>query len=125
VFKKAGIVLAVSAAGLLAVSPLAFAGDYSDNDGGHGHHSKHHGGDDNDGDHDGDHGDHDGDDDNDNGGNRTHLQSGLVNLQDVGVQVPVQACNNSILTGALGILSLGTSNSDSHDGKCGQKNDND
>jgi hypothetical protein len=97
VFKKAGIVLAVSAAGLLAVSPLAFAGDYG--------------------------GDHDGDDD--NGGNRTHVQSGLVNLQDVGVQVPVQACNNSILTGALGILSLGTSNSDSHDGKCGQKNDSD
>lgn len=120
-FKKAGIVLAVSAAGLLAVSPLAFAGDYND-DGGHGHHGKHHGGDD--GDDDGGHGgDHDGD--HDNGGNRTHLQSGLVNLQDVGVQVPVQACNNSILTGALGILSLGTSNSDSHDGKCGQKNDND
>ena len=112
-FKKAGIVLAVSAAGLLAVSPLAFAGDYSDHDGGHGHH-KHHGGDD---------GDHGGDDD--NGGNRTHVQSGLVNLQDVGVQVPVQACNNSILSGALGILSLGTSNSDSHDGKCGQKNHGD
>jgi hypothetical protein len=126
VFKKAGIVLAVSAAGLLAVSPLAFAGDYSGDDGGHGHHGKHHGGGDHDGDH-GDHGgrgDHDGDDD-DNGGDRTHLQSGLVNLQDVGVQVPVQACNNSILSGALGILSLGTSNSDSHDGKCGQKNDND
>lgn len=120
-FKKAGIVLAVSAAGLLAVSPLAFAGDYSDKDGGHGHHSKHHGDDgDDDGDHDGGHG---GDDD--NGGDRTHVQSGLVNLQDVGVQVPVQACNNSILTGALGILSLGTSNSDSHDGKCGQKNDDD
>ena len=135
-FKKAGIVLAVSAAGLLAVSPLAFAGDYSDKDGGHGHHSKHHGDDgDDDGDHDGGHGgddgdhggghrDHDGNDD-DNGGNSTHLQSGLVNLQDVGVQVPVQACNNSILTGALGILSLGTSNSDSHDGKCGQSNKND
>lgn len=120
-FKKAGIVLAVSAAGLLAVSPLAFAGDYSGDDGGHGHH-RHHGGDDGDRGHHG--GDHDGNDD-DNGGNRTHLQSGLVNLQNIGVQVPVQACNNSILSGALGILSLGTSNSDSHDGKCRQGNHND
>jgi hypothetical protein len=136
VFKKAAIVLAVSAAGLLAVSPLAFAGDYS-GDGGHGHHGHH--GHDHDGDHDdhdGDHGDHDGDhdghghghgrghdEDSDyDGGSRTHVQSGLVNLQDVGVQVPVQACNNSILTGVLGILSLGQHSSDSHDGKCSQRN---
>ena len=35
--KKAGIVVATVAAGLLAVSPLAFAGDYNDN-----HHSSHH-----------------------------------------------------------------------------------
>jgi len=135
VFKKAAIVLAVSAAGLLAVSPLAFAGDYS-GDGGHGHHSHkgHDGGDhdgDDDDDNDGDHGDHDGhgrghDDDSDyDGGRSTHVQSGLVNLQDVGVQVPVQACNNSILSGALGILSFGQHSSDSHDGKCGQSNSND
>ena len=35
-FKKAGIVVAASAAALLAVSPLAFAGDKGDGDG-HGH----------------------------------------------------------------------------------------
>ena len=132
-FKKAAIVLAVSAAGLLAVSPLAFAGDYS-GDGGHGHHSHkgHDGGHDGDNDdNDGDHGDHDGhgrghnDDSDYDGGRSTHLQSGLVNLQDVGVQVPVQACNNSILTGVLGILSFGQHSSDSHDGKCGQSNSKD
>jgi len=132
VFKKAAIVLAVSAAGLLAVSPLAFAGDYS-GDGGHGHHShKGHDGGDHDGndddDNDGDHGDHGrghNDDSDYDGGRSTHLQSGLVNLQDVGVQVPVQACNNSILTGVLGILSFGQHSSDSHDGKCGQSNSKD
>lgn len=93
--KKAGIVVAAAAAGLLALSPLAFA-----DEGGHHHH-------------------HD-------GGNSVHLQrGGLVNVQDVGVQVPVQACNNSILGGVLGILSSGQSNSDSHDGKCHQDNSND
>lgn len=35
--KKAGIVVAASAAALLAVSPLAFAGDKGDWDGDHGH----------------------------------------------------------------------------------------
>ena len=35
--KKAGIVVAAVAAGLLAVSPLAFAGDYSDNHSHKGH----------------------------------------------------------------------------------------
>ena len=123
-FKKAGIVLAVSAAGLLVASPLAFAGDYGDDDGGHGHHghSRDHdgGGDDDNGD---DNGDHNGGDD--NGGNSVHVQKGLINLQDVGVQAPIQACNNSLLSGVLGILSVGQSNEDSHDGKCGQSNSSD
>ena len=115
-FKKAGIVLAVTAAGLLVASPLAFAGDYGDDDGGHGHHGHSR--------------DHDGDDDDDNGGdddggNSVHVQKGLVNLQNVGVQAPIQACNNSLLSGTLGILSLGQSNEDSHDGKCGQSNSGD
>ena len=35
--KKAGIVVATAAAGLLAVSPLAFAGDQTDNDRHQGH----------------------------------------------------------------------------------------
>ena len=39
--KKAGIVVAAAAVGLLAVSPLAFAGDKGDP--GHGHHKSGHG----------------------------------------------------------------------------------
>jgi hypothetical protein len=92
VFIKAGIVVATAAAGILAVSPLAFASE------GHHHH-------------------HDSD--------RADVQAGLVNLQHIGVQVPVQLCNNSILEGALGILSSGQHNSDSHDGKCKQRNSDD
>ena len=90
---KAGIVVATAAAGILAVSPMAFASD--------GHH----------------HGHHDGD--------RADVQSGLVNLQHIGAQVPVQLCNNSIAEGALGILSSGQHNDDSHDGKCKQRNSDD
>jgi hypothetical protein len=87
VLKKAGIVVAVAAAGLLAVSPLAFA------DGG--------------------------------GGilDGAHGQLGLVNVQDSAVQVPIQACNNSVIEGVLGILSKGQENSDSHDGDCHQDNE--
>ncbi|WP_028938774.1 hypothetical protein [Pseudonocardia spinosispora] len=108
-FKKAGIVVAAATAGMLALSPLAFAGDYDGDSGDHGH-SRHHGGHDRDRDRDGD---------------RVNAQSGLVNLQNVGVQAPVQLCNNSILGGVLGILSSGQSNSDRHDGKCGQSNSSD
>jgi hypothetical protein len=88
VLKKAGIVVAAAAAGLLAVSPLAFADD--------GHH----------------------------GGilDGAHGQLGLVNVQDSAVQVPIQACNNSVIEGVLGILSKGQKNSDSHDGDCHQDN---
>jgi hypothetical protein len=65
-----------------------------------------------------DHGHHDG-----HGiADSAHIQGGLINIQDVGVQIPIQACNNSILEGVLGILSSGQRNSDSHDGKCGQRN---
>jgi hypothetical protein len=84
VLKKAGIVVAAAAAGLLAVSPLAFA------------------------------------DDGLLGG--AHGQLGLVNVQDSAVQVPVQACNNSVIEGTLGILAGHQKNSDSHDGDCHQKN---
>jgi hypothetical protein len=45
-----------------------------------------------------------------------------VNVQDSAVQVPIQACNNSVIEGALGILAKGQKNSDSHDGDCKQKN---
>jgi hypothetical protein len=100
VLKKAGIVVATAAAGLLAVSPLAFAGDKDD--------------------HDRDHRDHDGhkkvkiedvnkvDDSN----------NGLINVSDNNVAVPVNVCDNNVsvlsvlpvqesivsLTGALGLL---------------------
>ncbi|MDN5749102.1 MAG: hypothetical protein L0H64_11390 [Pseudonocardia sp.] len=101
--KKAGIVVAAAAAGLLAVSPLAFAGDT-----GHDHHG-----------HDGDNTVNSVNDDSEN--------SGLVNVADNEVNVPVQACNNDVpvnvlgiqvtdvqadLTGALGLLSDDTSASD-------------
>ena len=41
VLKKAGIVVATVAAGLLAVSPLAFAGDYKGDDNKKSHHKSH------------------------------------------------------------------------------------
>ena len=77
--KKAGIIVAAAAAGLLAVSPLAFAGDKGDYD----HHS---------------HGDtavNSVEDDGDN--------SGLVNVADNEVNVPVQACNNDVPVNVLGV----------------------
>ena len=83
--KKAGIVVAAAAAGLLAVSPLAFADGGGILDGAHG-------------------------------------QLGLVNVQDSAVQVPIQACNNSVIEGVLGVLSKHQENSDSHDGDCHQDN---
>jgi hypothetical protein len=108
VLKKAGIVVATAAAGLLALSPLAFAGDYNNGDSG-GHH-------------------HHGDSDNDHNSSASchqdnsakdkthgiHGQAGLVNVQDTVVQVPIQACNNSVLEGVLGILTKNQKNSDDH-----------
>jgi hypothetical protein len=110
VLKKAGIVLAAATAGVLALSPLAFAGDYDGDSGHHGHH----------------HSDSD-DNDNDNSGASCHQdnswkdkahgihgQGGLVNIQDTTVQVPIQACNNSVIEGVLGILAKNQKNSDDH-----------
>ena len=34
-----------------------------------------------------------------------HRQFGALNVQDSAVQIPIQACNNSVLEGVLGILS--------------------
>ena len=56
---------------------------------------------------------------------RINAQRGLVNLQNVGVNVPVQLCNNSILSGVLGILASGQRNRDRHDGKCSLDNGRD
>jgi len=119
VLKKAGIVLAAATAGVLALSPLAFAGDYSNGDNGdhHGHHHDNGDDDDNGGDH--------GDDHDNNAAcyqknkakddaDGVHAQGGLVNIQDVAVQVPIQACNNSVIEGVLGILAHDQKNSDDH-----------
>jgi hypothetical protein len=92
---KAGVVIGTAVVGVLAVSPFAFAHD-SD----HGHHGRGHG-----------HG---------HGGG-----GGLINVSDIGVQVPVQLCNNSIIEGTLGILARNQSNDDSHDGDCRQGNRDD
>ncbi|MFP5023069.1 hypothetical protein [Pseudonocardia phyllosphaerae] len=78
--KKAGIVVAASAASLLAVSPLAFAGD-----GGHDHHG--------------------------HGGNSV-VQKGNIDKSAKGiiagangnnVNVPIQACNNTVPVNVLGV----------------------
>ena len=75
--KKAGIIVAAAAAGLLAVSPLAFAGDKGDYD------------------RDGDTAVNSVEDDGDN--------TGLVNVADNEVNVPVQACNNDVPVNVLGV----------------------
>ena len=93
--KKAGIIAATATAGLLAVSPLAFAGEA-----GHGHGGHHHGG-------------------ADQVNSNKEIHQGLVNVSDNNINVPVTACGNDLpinvlgvqvsdvtadLTGALGIL---------------------
>jgi hypothetical protein len=97
VLKKAGIVVATAAAGLLAVSPLAFAGDYSsDND--HHHHS----------DHDNHHHRHGGSCFQDNSARQEGGRRGGGGIIDVSrnvVQVPIQACNNNVVNNVVvGIL---------------------
>ena len=83
--KKAGIVVATAAAGLLAVSPLAFAGDKDDHDGhGHGH---------------GHHGKTEVEDVNSIDGSN----SGLINVAGNNVAVPINACDNQIPVNVLGV----------------------
>jgi hypothetical protein len=109
VLKKAGIVVAAAAAGLLAVSPLAFAGDKDDHNG-HGHHGK----------------------------NKVEdvnavdqSNEGLINVAGNNIAVPVNVCDNQVpinvlgvqvplndtsviadLTGALGLGLLGNADTD-------------
>ncbi|HEY2204324.1 MAG TPA: hypothetical protein VGH99_07605 [Pseudonocardia sp.] len=103
---KMGAVLVSAAAAVVAFNPVAFAGE---NHHGHGH----------------DHDRGDGRGHHRDGGDEFNGQSGLVNLQNLGVQVPVQLCNNSIGSGVLGLLSAKQSNRDSHDGDCDQSNSDD
>jgi hypothetical protein len=82
VLKKAGIVVAAAAAGLLAVSPLAFAGDKDDHDG----HGKHHG--------------------------KSKVEDvnsidgsneGLINVAGNNIAVPVNVCDNQVPVNVLGV----------------------
>jgi hypothetical protein len=83
VLKKAGIVVAAAAAGLLAVSPLAFAGDKDDHDGhGHGHHGKSKVEDVN---------------------NIDGSNSGLINVAGNNIAVPVNVCDNQVPVNVLGV----------------------
>jgi hypothetical protein len=79
VLKKAGIIVAAAAAGLLAVSPLAFAGDK-----GHDY-------------------DHDGGNHAVNSVEDDSETNGLVNVTGNEVNVPVQACNNDVPVNVLGV----------------------
>jgi hypothetical protein len=78
VLKKAGIVVAAAAAGLLAVSPLAFAGE-SHKDWGHGH----------------------------GGGTNVasyeQNTEGLVNVTDTNINPALNVCDNQIPVNVLGI----------------------
>ncbi|MHA6796643.1 hypothetical protein ACVGVM_24485 [Pseudonocardia bannensis] len=77
--KKAGIVVAAAAAGLLAVSPLAFAGDKGDKgDWGHDHGTE-------------------------QVNSQKELHQGLVNVSDNNVNVPVQVCNNDVPVAVSGV----------------------
>ena len=79
--KKAGIVVATAAAGLLAVSPLAFAGDKDDHNG-HGHHGKSKVEDVNAVD---------------------QSNEGLINVAGNNIAVPVNVCDNQVPVNVLGV----------------------
>jgi hypothetical protein len=81
VLKKAGIVVAAAAAGLLAVSPLAFAGDKDDHNG-HGHHGKSKVEDVNAVD---------------------QSNEGLINVAGNNIAVPVNVCDNQVPVNVLGV----------------------
>jgi hypothetical protein len=102
VLKTAGIVVAASAVSVLAISPLAFAGDKDDRDRG---------------------GRHDRDNtqvnriDND----RSNNQNGLINLGDVNALNDLNACPSVATSGIgnlLGILGSGESEASSDDVTC-------
>ena len=105
VLKKAGIIVATAAAGLLAVSPLAFAGESHKDWGGHGADVS----------------------------SYEQNSEGLVNVSDTNVAAPINLCNNDIpvnvglvpiqgnlkdltaaVTGALGILGKADADTDVH-----------
>jgi hypothetical protein len=120
-FAESGVIVGTVAAGLVALSPLAFAG------GGNSHHGSSHR------DHGGHHYVQADYRHNNHGGNRGGSNSGsgdrsckqqtagvssgnsrgggLINLSNNNIQVPVQLCNNNILSNlGLGILGIGSAN---------------
>ena len=106
--KKAGVVVAVTAASLLAVSPLAFAGGYSDGR------------------------DHDKQDRvvsqvNYAHRDRTSNQNGLINVGDVNALNDVNVCPGVAaavgLGNLLGLLGTGIANPDAHNGNITCVND--
>ena len=120
-FAKSGIIVTTVAAGLVALSPLAYAA-CKDN-----HHDGHHGHEDHGGHHyvrADYHHNNDGDGNNGNHGNKgdansckqqtasvgtgSHRGGGLIDVSNNTVQIPIQACNNNILSNiGLGILGSG------------------
>ena len=80
--KKAGIVVAAAAAGLLAISPLAFAGDKGDDHGHHGH----------------------GGGDNVNSVSDESETIGLVNVTDNNVNAPIQGLNCNDVPVQVGLV---------------------
>jgi hypothetical protein len=106
VLKKAGIVVATATAGLLAVSPLAFAGDKGDDDG-----HRHHGGE----------ADMIAGDTSEGLINPDNLCDNKVPVDVLGIQVPSDNVEVlADLSGALGPGLLGHGQADDKDGKDGK-----
>lgn len=101
--KKTGIVVATAAAGLLALSPLAFAGDYDGDDDNGGDDSSHHE----------DSADVNCEQDNSATQESEGDDESLISVSRNTVQVPVQACGNDILSGVVGILAKDLENNSS------------
>jgi hypothetical protein len=61
------------------------------------------------------------------GGGKHTEQSGLVNVSDITVQAPIQACGNDVgvLSGAFGLLLGSASNTEDKDVDCSQDNSSD
>ena len=117
-FAKSGIIVTTVVGGLIAVSPLAYAACNND------HHGSSHGHKDHGGHHyvqaDYRHNNHGGSSNGDRScsqqtssvGTGSGHGGGLINISGNNVQVPVQACNNNILSNlGLGILGSGRANS--------------
>jgi hypothetical protein len=51
------------------------------------------------------------------------VKRSLFNISDNNFSMPVQACNNSFMSGTLGIFARHLESDDSHGGDCHQKSD--